>query len=264
MKKKIIKFIQFQLNLMGENAGLVDGILGPSTTEALNQIKGIPLQWSKTRKAVAFIQILAQKEGIETGEIDGYWGPQTAFAFESLEQVLIEKKDPIVWRPEDMEVQNPNNWPNQRLEDGLDKFYGPVGENQTRIALPYPHKLAWKTTTVVNSFFCHEKVHDSLLRVLSRVVDNYGLEEIQQLRLDLWGGCLNVRKKRGGTSYSLHSWGIAIDYDPGHNQLKWGRNRASFVKPEYDTWWRLWEEEGWLSLGRSRNFDWMHVQAAIG
>ena len=23
-----------------------------------------------------------------------------------------------------------------------------------------------------------------------------------------------------------------------------------------------WEEEGWISLGRARDFDWMHVQAA--
>ena len=82
------------------------------------------------------------------------------------------------------------------------------------------------------------------------------------MRLDLWGGCLNVRKMRGGSRYSMHSWGIAIDYDPGKNRLKWGRDRAAFAKPEYDTWWRLWEEEGWVSLGRTRNFDWMHVQAA--
>jgi len=28
-----------------------------------------------------------------------------------------------------------------------------------------------------------------------------------------------------------------------------------------EAFWKAWEEEGWLSLGRSRNFDWMHVQA---
>ncbi|MCF8078467.1 MAG: hypothetical protein K9K88_04215 [Desulfobacterales bacterium] len=44
--------------------------------------------------------------------------------------------------------------------------------------------------------------------------------------------------------------------------LKWGRDRAHFARTEYDAWWRLWEEEGWVSLGRQRNFDWMHVQAA--
>jgi len=60
----------------------------------------------------------------------------------------------------------------------------------------------------------------------------------------------------------MHSWGIAVDYDPVKNKLKWGRDKASLPKGEYDMWWKFWEEEGWVSLGRQRNFDWMHVQAA--
>ncbi len=100
---------------------------------------------------------------------------------------------------------------------------------------------------------------EELLRML---VEHYGIQEIQRLRLDLLGGCLNVRTMRGGRRYSLHSWGIAVDYDPERNRLKWGRDRASFAQPEYDPWWKLWEEEGWVSLGRHRNFDWMHIQAA--
>jgi hypothetical protein len=144
----------------------------------------------------------------------------------------------------------------------LIRFYGEVGQNQTRVHVPYTHRLSWEKTTRVNSFSCHEKVHDSLLRVLNRVLDHYGPERIRELQLDLWGGCLNVRKMRGGTRWSMHSWGIALDYDPERNQLKWGRDRAAFAKPEYDRWWQFWEEEGWVSLGRSRNFDWMHLQAA--
>jgi hypothetical protein len=67
---------------------------------------------------------------------------------------------------------------------------------------------------------------------------------------------------RGGTKWSTHSWGIAIDYDPERNRLNWGRDKASFAKPEYGDWWKIWEKEGWVSLGRTRNFDWMHIQAA--
>jgi hypothetical protein len=47
-----------------------------------------------------------------------------------------------------------------------------------------------------------------------------------------------------------------------HNKLQWGRDRAAFASAEYDAWWRTWEAEGWVSLGRTRNYDWMHVQAA--
>ena len=261
MTKKVIKFIQVQLNDRGLNAGLEDGILGPQTLEALNNVREIPVDWSKKRKAIGFIQLLAKENEIETGEIDGYWGPQTSFAFETLLQVLIRGKEPEIWRPEDIPDENPNSWPRQTPEENLLQFYGDVGKNQTTIDLPYTHVLAWKKTMAVNRFQCHERVHDSLHRVLSRVLDYYGQEEIQRLHLNIWGGCLNVRKMRGGSRYSMHSWGIAVDYDPDRNQLNWGRDRAAFAKPEYDEWWRLWEEEGWVSLGRHRNFDWMHIQA---
>jgi len=46
------------------------------------------------------------------------------------------------------------------------------------------------------------------------------------------------------------------------NQLKWDHTRASFARPEYEKWFHLWEEEGALSLGRARDYDWMHVQFA--
>jgi hypothetical protein len=262
MNKKAIRFIQQQLNSRGLNAGAEDGILGQQTISALDRIDSVPETWSKKRKAVAFIQLLAQENQIETGVVDGYWGPQTEYAYGSLYQLLHEGNEPQLWRPEDLPNLNPNNWPEQSPQSEIVRIYGEPGQNQTKIDLPYPHRLSWKTSTVINRFSCHEKVHNSLERVLSRVLDNYGLEEIKQLRLDLWGGCLNVRKMRGGTKFSMHSWGIALDYDPTRNKLQWGRDRASFAKPEYDIWWRLWEEEGWVSLGRSRNFDWMHVQAA--
>lgn len=32
-----------------------------------------------------------------------------------------------------------------------------------------------------------------------------------------WDGCFNIRKKRGGNSWSLHSWGIAIDINAAWN-----------------------------------------------
>ena len=72
----------------------------------------------------------------------------------------------------------------------------------------------------------------------------------------------HVRKMRGGSSYSMHSWGIAIDFDPERNQLKWGKDRARLAQPDAVEFWRCWEAEGWVALGRARDYDWMHVQAA--
>ena len=51
------------------------------------------------------------------------------------------------------------------------------------------------------------------------------------------------------------------DIDPDNNQLKWGRDRASFAKPVYDKFWNIVENEGWNSLGRTKNYDYMHFSA---
>jgi hypothetical protein len=131
-----------------------------------------------------------------------------------------------------------------------------------RVDGPYPLRLSWDLNTTVSRIACHEKVAPSLGRVLAGVLDHYGPDAVRELRLDRFGGCYNPRKKRGGTSWSTHAWGIALDFDPERNRLQWGRDRAVFARPVYDRWWELWEAEGWISLGRVANFDWMHVQAA--
>lgn len=258
--KKHFKLIQSQLNKLGYNAGFEDGIIGNNTINALNNVLELPEEWDFKRKSVGFVQLMCKKNFIDAGSIDGYWGPQTDYAFDVFSEFLKTGLMPMAWRDITPLNMNPNNWPCE-LEADIVNFYGNVNKNQVRLQLPYPHKLSWNTNEIVNSIYCHEKVHKSLSRILGKVLDYYGIEEIKRLRLDVWGGCLNVRKMRGGTKWSSHSWGIAMDYDPENNKLKWGADKAGFAKKEYDKWWQFWEEEGWTSLGRIKNYDWMHIQA---
>ena len=246
----------------------VDGISGPRTREAINILlarQGVAAwqNWNAKRRELAAMQIVCRNAGIETGAIDGLIGPQTRFAFESFDHVKATGKPPALFRDEPPPRPEPTQikpvWPRQA--ECL-RFYGPVGENQTKITMPFPLRIAWEPDKVIHSFPCHERVHDSMLRVYRRVLEHYGPERIRSLGLDLWGGCLNVRKMRGGSSWSMHSWGIAVDHDPDHNQLKMDHTQARFAQPEYVTWFDLWKEEDWVSLGRARDYDWMHVQAA--
>lgn len=147
-------------------------------------------------------------------------------------------------------------------EESLIDYYGEVGLNQKQIVLPYTHYY-WENNKQINSFLCHKKIATSLLRILTNVLNHYGKEDIHRLHLDILGGCLYLRSIRGGTRFSTHSWGIAIDYDPINNQYEWNSEKALFAKPEYEMWWNFWEEEGWYSLGRRCNYDWMHIQAAV-
>jgi len=261
LNKTHIKLIQNQLNKLDYQAGNVDGVVGNKTKAALSKVIEIQQFANFKRRATAFIQLLCRQNNIEVGPIDGYWGSQTDYAFDVLEEFLETGLIPEPWRDEPHAEYNPNNWPQEETIQ-LKSFYGEVGKHQKRFQLPYPHKLSWDKRHIVNSFFCHEKVHESLDKVLTAVLNHYGIVEIKRLGLDIWGGCLNVRKKRGGTNWSTHSWGIALDYNPEQNALRWGRDRAVFAKPEYNKWWEIWEKEGWVSLGREKNYDWMHIQAA--
>ncbi len=269
MNAAAIRVLQQSLIDEGLAPGGVDGKLGPNTYGAVEKallkrqgkLPGAWPGWPNSRKTVAYLQCLCKENKIDVGTIDGFWGPQTDYAFDTLSQLLKSGEMPPPWRDKAPLAANPNNWPLQS-EASLNTYFGHVGKNQTDLLLPYPHRLSWDLTQAIRSFPCNVKVHDSAKRVLTRVFDHYGMERIRALRLDRWGGCLNVRKMRGGSSWSMHSWGIAIDFDPDRNQLKWGRDRAAFAQPDYDVWWRFWEEEGWISLGRTKNYDWMHVQAA--
>lgn len=261
MKKSIIQFAQTELKAKGLYNGDPDGDIGEGTIRAVNRVPGLDPAWTTTMKLTGFIQLLCLENGFDPYGVDGKWGHNTEYAYNQLVFLRQNGRAPDPWRPEDRTPVNPNHWPVQYTPE-FDAFYGPKGTNQARIDLPYPHRIAWDPGKTILSFSCHAKVHDSLKRVLTKVVEHYGIEEIKRLKLDYWGGCYNERPIRGGTRWSMHSWAIAIDYDPERNRLDWGRDRATFARPEYDKWWEFWEEEGWVSLGRDRNYDWMHVQAA--
>lgn len=274
--RQIIKIVQ---NELSKQLGLplaTDGVMGKETRTALLHVEQIPADWSDKRQVIGYIQYLCATEGINGGPIDGYWGPQTEQGFSELE-VRFNKAEWTPWRSDEGEGIGDliggfvgqlfgkddtvdNDWPAQTQSE-LIKYYGHVGQNQTKVNCPYPLKIAWNKTQKVRKVTCHEKVADSVGRILVRVKDHYG-DRISELGLDLFGGCLNVRKMRGGSKWSTHAWGISFDWDPERNQLRWEDDKANFAAGEYEHWWKLWEEEGWVSLGRQRNYDWMHVQAA--
>lgn len=267
MNAKSIRLVQFDLSRAGFDTGGVDGKLGGLTysavaTALMQRNNGLPpgwFGWSERRKAVLYLQLMCRDAGLETGDLDGCWGPQTEYAAGQLAYLEEHDQLPRPWRDERPSDHNPNQWPD---EDGIQAFYGQPGGSLTTAELPYPLRLAWQPSTIVTKTACHTKVRDSLLRVLGSALAHYGADGIRELRLDLYGGGFNMRRKRGGTSMSTHAWGIAFDFDPDHNKLEWGRDKAAFAQPEYDAWLSFWEDEGWSCLGRVKNYDWMHFQAA--
>lgn len=128
------------------------------------------------------------------------------------------------------------------------------------INLPYPMRLAWDKNTVITKMRCHKLVADKYKAIFAEILAVYGMANIVKLGLDLYGGCFNFRAMRGGSDYSRHSWGVAIDLDPERNQLKETSATARFARPEYKAMIDIFYKHGFQSLGREKNYDWMHFQ----
>jgi len=132
----------------------------------------------------------------------------------------------------------------------------------TKIILPYPMVLSWDKGTKVKSMLCHKLITDNFTKVFEDLLKEYGLPKIQQLGIDLYGGCFAFRKMRGGDDWSRHSWGVAIDLDPARNLLHETRRTARFARPEYQPMIDIFYQNGFLSLGIEKDYDWMHFEIA--
>jgi len=273
MKTSVAKALQMRLQMLGHYSGKIDGQRGPKTAAAVDaalreSADGPPetAGWSDLRKANAVLQLWCTAEGIDAGKIDGLWGPQTEFAVDTVITKMREGVMPEAWRDTIEIAPAADRWPLQR---DLVSFYGPPGKKGgpwpsylVKVACPWKLKISFQMSSLRTHLNVHEKLADSLGTVLEKVHKTYGDQNINRLGLDIFGGDYNARLMRGGTKPSTHSWGIAFDFDPERNPLKANRATARFAHSDYEDWWRAWEDEGWVSLGRARNFDWMHVQAA--
>lgn len=132
-----------------------------------------------------------------------------------------------------------------------------------KIQLPYPMRVSWSPKSTVTTMQCHKDVAEQFKAIFTDILKHYGLKRIQELGIDLFGGCFNYRKMRGGSYLSMHSWGIAVDLDPTRNSLKATASTATFAKPEYKPMIDAFYKHGFQSLGKERDYDWMHFEAKV-
>ncbi len=146
----------------------------------------------------------------------------------------------------------------------LTKKYGKPCDpsNHMLITLPYPVRLSWDKKIKVTKVTCHNLIAKNFFNVFAELLKTYGLDEIHRLGIDLYGGIYNCRAMRGGTSPSVHSWAVAIDLDPERNLLRENHKTARFARPEYKLMIDIFYMHGFESLGREKDFDYMHFQIA--
>jgi len=237
-----VAWMQSRLTAHGFSVGPVDGINGPVTVAALRAFQ--------------------TRHGLNAS---GTGDAQTVAALRASASALTPSEAAKV---PDRTIKNghlvgePNNhaeWPRQVSVPGV---FGKPGEGIITVEVPFAMSLAWDKSIKVRRISCHELVAPSTVRILERTAVLYNEREREAIGISVYGGGFNIRKMRGGQSLSMHSYGIAFDFDPERNQLRWNRGRARLAQDDAVPFWELWEDEGWISLGRERDFDWMHVQAA--
>jgi len=104
--------------------------------------------------------------------------------------------------------------------------------------------------TIPKRIYCNKDLVTPLGLAFKKLIDT---GRVQELRT--WDGCFNIRKKRGRTTPSLHSWGIAIDVNAAWNSM----GKIPILTPEFVA---CFTSSGFDWGGQWRPFDGMHFQLA--
>lgn len=130
-------------------------------------------------------------------------------------------------------------------EDCQKKFGNPENENNMTV-WAVPPQIHIKT--VPAKIYCNKAMLVPLSKAFFNLIENNIQDELKT-----WDGCFNIRKKRGLTSMSLHSWGCAIDINAAWN----GLNKKPTLSPQFV---KCFKDAGFDWGGDWARLDGMHFQ----
>lgn len=88
--------------------------------------------------------------------------------------------------------------------------YGAPKSERSMVLWDVPEEL--EIGVLPNRVYCNKDMVKPLSIAFRNIIDRGLL-----LQIKTWDGCFNIRKKRGGATPSLHSWGVAIDINAAWN-----------------------------------------------
>lgn len=122
-----------------------------------------------------------------------------------------------------------------------------------------PHESSFKGDWLVKTQIHRwvDLVHKWMVDPLQKAIQN--LNEAGLIsQLHTYDGCWCVRYMRGGSNLSIHSWGLAVDFNADANPM--GSEGCPMMTVEYDQFVDCFEREGFTWGGRWGNPDSMHFQ----
>lgn len=118
------------------------------------------------------------------------------------------------------------------------------------------HMILWDVPAeleigvIPKKLYCNKDLVEPLKKAFANLIERGFIKELKT-----FDGCFNIRKKRGLSSLSLHSWGIAIDVNAAWNALGAKPTlSAGFVK--------CFTDAGFEWGGTWSRLDGMHFQLA--
>lgn len=116
------------------------------------------------------------------------------------------------------------------------------------------HMTVWDVPTnleigfIPKKIYCNKDMVAPLQKAFQNLITTGHVKELKT-----WDGCFNIRKKRGLTSMSLHSWGIAVDVNAFEN----GLNQTPKLSPGFV---KCFTDAGFDWGGTWQRKDGMHFQ----
>ena len=130
--------------------------------------------------------------------------------------------------------------------DCFKKYGTPTPNNPNLVSWDVPAEL--EIGVIPKRIYCNKDLINPLQRAFKNLISTGHVKELKT-----WDGCFNIRKIRGGSSMSLHSWAIAVDVNAFENGLgKEPKLSAGFVK--------CFTDAGFDWGGNWRRKDGMHFQ----
>jgi len=127
--------------------------------------------------------------------------------------------------------------------------YGQPEKHNNMILWDVPTEL--EIGVIPKRLYCNKDIIEPLKKAFENLIRTDCSRELKT-----FDGCFNIRKKRGLSSMSLHSWGIAIDvnaFENGLNQTP--KLSAQFVKCFTDAgfdWGGTWKRKDGMHFQLSK------------
>lgn len=88
--------------------------------------------------------------------------------------------------------------------------YGDPSTEKHMVVWDVPPEL--ELGVIPKKIYCNKAMVEPLAQAFKNIITRGLIHELKT-----WDGCFNIRQKRGATSQSIHSWGLAIDINAAWN-----------------------------------------------